>query len=109
MARRKRYALANEIQSTRRSLKAVDRSLRRLAFMLGQLDGRIERRSKPRVGSGRPLSAKARASLKLQGRYMGYIRQLKPRQKAQVRKIKETKGVRAAIAKARRLSQRGNR
>ena len=37
---------------------------------------------------------------------MGYMRQLKPRQKAQVRKIKETKGVRKAIAKARKMSQR---
>jgi hypothetical protein len=36
---------------------------------------------------------------------MGYMRQLKPRQKAQVRKIKETKGVRAAIERARALSQ----
>ena len=35
------------------------------------------------------------------GRYMGYMRQLKPRQKTQVRKIKETQGVRAAIARAR--------
>ncbi len=40
----------------------------------------------------------------LQGRYMGYMRQLKPRQKAQVRKIRQAKGVRAAIATARRLS-----
>jgi hypothetical protein len=49
------------------------------------------------------LSAKVRASLKLQGRYMGYMRQLKPRQKAQVRKIKETKGVRVAISRAQQL------
>ncbi len=39
----------------------------------------------------------------LQGRYMGYVRQLKPRQKAQVRKIREVKGVKAAIGKARIL------
>ncbi len=73
--------------------------------MLGQLDGQIKRRRKPRTGSRRALSAKARASLKLQGRYMGYMRQLKPRQKAQVRKIKETKGVRAAIARARSMDR----
>jgi len=36
---------------------------------------------------------------------MGYVRQLKPRQKAQVRKIREAKGVRAAIARARWLAQ----
>jgi hypothetical protein len=35
---------------------------------------------------------------------MGYIRQLKPRQKAQVRKVKEAKGVRAAIATAKDLA-----
>jgi hypothetical protein len=49
------------------------------------------------------LSAKARASMVLQGRYMGYMRQLKPRQKAQVRKIREAKGVGAAIARAKTL------
>jgi hypothetical protein len=54
----------------------------------------------------RKMSAKARASLKLQGRYMGYMRQLKPRQKAQIRKIKETKGVRAAIGEAKRFRER---
>ncbi len=94
---RSRNGIAREIQNTQRSL-------RRLAFMLGQLDGRVERRRKPRVASRRTLSAKARASLKLQGRYMGYMRRLKPRQKAQVRKIKETRGVRAAIARARQMS-----
>jgi hypothetical protein len=56
-------------------------------------------RSRPR------LSPKARASLVLQGRYMGHMRQLKPRQKTQVRKLKEAKGVRAAIAKAKVLAQ----
>ena len=51
------------------------------------------------------LSAKARASLVLQGRYMGYMRQLKPRQKGQVRKVKEAKGVRMAIARAKGLAR----
>ena len=59
--------------------------------MLSQLDGRIERRRKLRVGSRKPLSAKARASLRLQGRYTGYMPQLKPRQKVQVRKIKDVR------------------
>ena len=105
MPRPRRKAIAKEIVTLRRSLGTFDRSLRRLAFMLGQLDGRVERRRKARAGNRRPLSAKARASLKLQGRYMGYMRQLKPRQKAQVRRIKETKGVRAAITKARKLAE----
>jgi len=40
----------------------------------------------------------------LQGRYMGYMRQLKPRQKAQVRKIREVKGIGAAITRASELA-----
>jgi len=72
--------------------------------MVIPLNGRIERRRKSRAGSRKPLSSKARASLVLQGRYMGLMRQLKPRQKAQVRKIREAKGVRAAIARAKILS-----
>ncbi len=82
MPGRNRNVMSKEILTLRRSLSAVDRSLRRFAAMLSQLDGRFERRSKPRAASRKPLSAKARASLRLQGRYMGYMRQLKPRQKA---------------------------
>lgn len=36
--------------------------------------------------------------------YMDYMRQLKPRQKAKVRKMREAKGVKAAIARAKQLS-----
>ncbi len=97
--------VTKEIRNLRRSLTDVDRSLRRLASMLSQLNGRIERRRKPRAGSRKPLSAKARASLVLQGRYMGYVRQLKPRQKAQVRTVRQKKGVRVAIQRARELAQ----
>lgn len=103
MLRPREDRLTREIGTLRRSLGSFDRSLRRLAAMVSQLDGRIERRRKPRSGSRKPLSAKARASLVLQGRYIGYMRHLKPRQKAQVRKIREAKGVRAAIARAREL------
>jgi hypothetical protein len=35
---------------------------------------------------------------------MGYIRSLKPKQKARVRALRETKGIRPAIALARRLA-----
>ena len=52
------------------------------------------------------LFSNARASLVLQGRYMGYMRQLKPRQKAQVRKIREAKGVRMAIVRAKLMVTR---
>jgi len=41
----------------------------------------------------------------LQGRYMGYMRQLKPRQKAQVRTIRKNDGIRAAIQRARKVAR----
>jgi hypothetical protein len=78
VGRARRSLINREVQNLRRSMIGLDRSLRRRASMLSQLDGRIERRRKPRTRSGKPLSPKARASLVLQGRYMGYIRQLTP-------------------------------
>ena len=97
-----RLRLSSELQTLRQTLKTFDRSLRRLAPLLSSaasMNGRPKEngRSRPR------LSTKARASMVLQGRYMGYMRQLKPRQKAQVRRVKEVKGMRAAIAWARQL------
>ncbi len=44
-----------------------------------------------------PARAKA---LRLHGRYLGYIRQLKPRQRAMIRGIRSKKGSRASIARA---------
>ena len=87
-----------EVSKLRQSVRLLDRALRRLVPILtamvstnGTLKGN---------GRSRRLSAKSRASRVLQGRYMGDMRQLKPRQKARVRKTKEAKGVRAAIARA---------
>ncbi len=50
------------------------------------------------------VSTKGHASRVLRGRYMGLMRNLNRKQKAQVRKVKEVKGFRAAIAKARKLA-----
>ena len=101
MSRPRRKALMKEILNLCRSLRSTDRSLHRLVPMLAPAvftNGEPKRNSRPR------LSPKVRASLVLQGRYMGYMRQLKPKQKAQVRKIREAKGMRAAIARARALA-----
>lgn len=93
-------SVSREISTLRRTLKAMDRSLRRLAPRLhtlgnGHANGKAERSTRKLS-----LSRKRRAQLKLQGQYMGYLRGLKPRQKAEVRKIRERKGVVMAISKA---------
>ncbi|MGE5126519.1 MAG: hypothetical protein ACM3PV_09510 [Betaproteobacteria bacterium] len=51
------------------------------------------------------LSPRRRAALKLQGQYMGYLRGLKPRQKARVKALAAAKGVRAAVGLARGLAR----
>ncbi len=96
--------IGGEIRALRRALVMLDRSFGRLAPVLSvavSLNGapRGNGRSRPR------LSPKARASLVLQGRYMGFMRQLKPRHKAQVRKVRSAKGVRAAIQRARAFAR----
>jgi hypothetical protein len=99
--RRRAGSVVKEIRRLRIALKVAHHSLahlsRHVAAVAGNPSGNGRSRSR--------LSPEARASLVLQGRYMGYVRQLKPRQKAQVRKIREMKGVRAAIARARALAE----
>ena len=56
----------------------------------------------PSGGRG-PVSAKRRAALRVQGRYMGAVRLLTAAQRAQVKKLRATKGAEAAIALARKL------
>jgi hypothetical protein len=49
------------------------------------------------------LSPKRRAPLKIQGPYMGHLRRLNAKQKAQVKTLKTAKGFPAAITLARKL------
>jgi hypothetical protein len=101
--RLRQTSIAKEIISARDALKALDRSFRRLAPMFSA--AAIKNGAAMENGRARPrLSAKGRASLVLQGRYMGFMRQLNPSQKTQVRRIRETKGVKVAIVKARELA-----
>src|SRR5690349_19725344 len=75
---------------------AVNWSGRREDGSRAMIAGKVAAITGPSSGIGEGRAA--RRPHKPQGRYMGYMRQLKPRQKAQVRKVREAKGVRAAIA-----------
>jgi hypothetical protein len=95
-------------KSVRRQISSVRTSLHSLSRALARLVPALEAAQNSANGSvpGRRirLSAPRRAALKLQGRYMGYIRNLKPKEKARVRALREAKGIRPAIALARRLA-----
>jgi hypothetical protein len=99
-------AVSRHIHAVRRSLSAISTALRRLDRQLGKLvdprRGILQATTRVR----RELSPQRRAALKLQGRYMGHTRLLKPREKAQVKALRATKGIHAAIALAARLSKR---
>ena len=98
-------ALARELTTIRTSFHRLASAFGRIAPYLAiepevitvNSDGR--RRRKPR------LSAAQRAALKLQGKYMGTMRGLKPRQITQVKKIREAKGIRAAIRAAEKMAR----
>ncbi len=98
---------SREIATLRRTLKAMDRSLRRLAPKLHTAGN--DRRNGKAIRSARKLklSPKRRAQLKLQGQYMGYLRGLKAKQKTEVKRLREKKGMQAAMARAKRLTVKG--
>lgn len=98
-----RTSIGKEIRNVRRSLAAIDASLGRLAALLQDAGPHGETRratGKRRLN----LSPKRRAALKLQGLYMGHLRNLKPRQKTRVKAIKAAKGYAPAIRLAKKLA-----
>jgi hypothetical protein len=99
----------------KKSLRAIERAFADLEKSLAQLSKRVRRAGREAVrksaaaaGKRRTvrITAKRRAQLKLQGAYMGYVRQLKPAQKAKVKATKEKRGFEAAIRVAKRLTTR---
>jgi hypothetical protein len=105
VAKRSGNPITRHIRIIRRSLTAIDRSLGRLVALT---NGPMARRGSGNEPTGRKLrlSPQRRAELKLQGSYMGFVRKLKPRQKAAVKALRAKKGFRAAITLAKRLAPR---
>lgn len=106
MRGRGQSAIGREVVVLQRTLRALDRSLGRIGPLLEAEVGDRGAATPVRVRRRPLLAPTQRAALKLQGRYMGYMRQLRPQYKAKVRKAREMKGVRVAIATARQLSLR---
>jgi hypothetical protein len=105
LPRARRSSVKREIALIRRSLTSMEKAFGRLAPLLQQgngtrpQDGSAGGRRKPRLSPAR------RAALKQQGQYLGRLRGLKPRQRAQVKAMREKRGVRSAIALAKRLAR----
>ena len=89
-------------------------ALRAQLAALEGIDGRGRRRAgRPASGTKRAparrrrvaISPKVRALRRLQGKYMGYVRRLKPAEKARVRAVREKQGMQAAIRLASSLAK----
>jgi hypothetical protein len=96
-------SVGRDVQAIRRSLGSIARALARLAPALQAAVGGGSSRTS---NSGRKLrlSPARRRALKLQGQYMGHLRSLKAGQKARVKALRVSKGIKPAIAFAKRLS-----
>ncbi len=92
-----------EIRSLRERLVALEK-LSPVGVSRVPRGGRAARRSgKVRARRVR-MSPRVRALRKLQGKYMGYARRLKPAEKNRVRSVREKQGMRAAIRLAKSLA-----
>jgi hypothetical protein len=95
-------------QDLRTELRALTREIRKLraAVRKRAVSARASGAGPRREKRVLKLSPQRRAALKLQGQYMGYLRSLKPRQKATVKALKASKGYPAAIRMAMKLANR---
>ena len=100
-----RSSLRSQLTAARTSIL----SLQKLLYRLGKTARQLELAAATNGAPARrklTISPQRRAQLKLQGQYMGYMRQLKPTQKAQVRAAKANGGYSAGIKKAKELAGR---
>lgn len=101
----RRGSVGREVQVIGRSFALIARALKRLAPLL-EVRSASQSGNPGHRGRRLKLSPKRRAALKLQGQYMGYLRNLKPTQKTRVKAARTAKGIRAAIALAKSLARR---
>lgn len=101
----RRNSIARDLRAVSNSLSSMARAIRRLAPLLAAAAGEA-RAVGPARGRKRKLSPERRAALALQGQYIGHMRNLPARHRAQVKARRAAKGLRPAIALAKRLGRR---
>jgi hypothetical protein len=105
-----RKALKNreqEIRSLRERLAALEQfSPGASASRAPRRPGRAPRAARKTRVRRINMSPRVRALRQLQGKYMGYVRRLKPAEKARVRSVREKQGMEAAIRLAKSLGAR---
>ena len=102
----------NQVKAVLTGRSKVIAELRERLASLEGIGGGARRRGRKAAASTRTtkkrrvaISPKVRALRRLQGKYMGYVRRLKPAEKARVREVREKQGMQAAIRLAASLSK----
>ena len=105
MAKR-RSRLHKDLRAIGKAFKALARHFERIAPQLGEHRDVVFSNSRPgkRPRKKPDLSPAQRRALKLQGKYMGTMRGLSAARRAKIKKIRAQKGIKAAIAAARKMS-----
>jgi hypothetical protein len=100
----------------RAALKWRRDEIRMLRQRLATLESLADGGTRAQSGMGRPggkavrrrkLDPRVRSLRRLQGRYMGFTRRLKPAEKAKVRAVREKQGLGPAIRLAASLARKG--
>jgi hypothetical protein len=99
-------SIKKHLRTIRRSTRLIARAVKQLSSQIRGVERDAAREPMSRTGRTLRISPKRRAQLKLQGAYMGWMRQLGPRQKARAKAVKEARGIEAAIGVARKLAGR---
>ena len=102
----------NQVQAVLNGRSKEIADLRERLASLERMGGGSRRRGRQAKASTRSkqrrrvaISPKVRALRRLQGKYMGYVRRLKPAEKARVRAVREKEGMQAAIRLAASLAK----
>ena len=97
-----------DLAAIRQALRTLQRALDRVATKARRMELAASLNGSPAPPRRKlKITPKRRSQLKLQGQYMGFMRQLTASQKKRVRAVKEKSGHRAAIEMARSLRKRG--
>lgn len=97
--------LVREMRIIRKSFSRLARSFARITPLLAAPSQSVDVESGVVSTRRRPrLTASHRKALKLQGKYMGTMRGLKPTQRTRIKRLRAEKGIRIAIAEALRLA-----
>jgi len=90
----------SQVRALRNAFRVIERTLVQVSQLASPQPVAVEKPSERTLR----LSPARRAQLKLQGQYMGFSRQLKPKEKARIKAVKEKSGYPAAIKLAKQLA-----